>query len=88
MLDAKTIGAMVRFHRKAAKLSRVELAELAGVGKTLIYEIENGKATLRLNTLALVLQALNIRAEWRSPLMGAFEGSRPQAPQEDGGGDA
>ncbi len=76
MLDAQHIGAMVRFHRKKARLSRVALADLAGVGKTLIFEIENGKATVRLNTLAKVLDTLNIRAQWVSPLMPAFEAFR------------
>ena len=41
------IGKLVFFHRKKSGLSRNQLAELAGVGKTLIYDLENGKQTIR-----------------------------------------
>ncbi len=34
------IAEIIRLHRRAARLSRIELAELAGVGKTVIYDIE------------------------------------------------
>ena len=77
MLDSQYIAGLVLFHRKAAHLSRVELAELAGVGKTVIYDIEHGKPTVRLDTLAAVLSTLNIQADWRSPLMEAFARSQP-----------
>ncbi|MGI6306578.1 MAG: helix-turn-helix domain-containing protein [Bacteroidales bacterium] len=60
---------MVRLHRKAAKLSRIQLAELAGVGKTVIYDIEKGKESIRLNTLRKILKVLNIKIVLTSPLM-------------------
>jgi transcriptional regulator with XRE-family HTH domain len=56
-------------HRKAAKLSRDRLAEMSGVGKTVIYDIEKGKETIQLNTLRKVLSVLNIKIELSSPLM-------------------
>jgi y4mF family transcriptional regulator len=62
------MGAAVRDHRRAAGLSQQELARLAGVGKTVVFDIERGKPTVRLATLLLVLDALNLRLEWRSPL--------------------
>lgn len=71
-LDAAHIGKMVRFHRKEAGLSRLELAELAAVGKTVVFEIEKGKPTVRLNTLFQVLRVLNIKPGWQSPLMEKF----------------
>jgi y4mF family transcriptional regulator len=67
------VGEIVRFHRRRAGLTRVELARLAGVGKTVVFDIEKGKETVRLKTLLSVLGALNIRLDWSSPLRQAFE---------------
>ena len=64
---------VVYYHRKQAKLSRIELAELAGVGKTAIYDIEKGKETIRWSTLLAVLHALNIKIRFESPLMESYE---------------
>ncbi len=76
LLDAEYIAEMVRYHRKAAGVSRNELAAVAGVGKTLIYDIEHGKGTVRLDRLIAVLRALNLGVQWTGPLMGAFEAQR------------
>jgi len=69
----KEFGAIVRFHRKQAGLSRIDLADIAGVGKTVIYDIENGKDSVRLNTLLKILNALNISVSVDSPLMAQFK---------------
>jgi len=45
------------------------LAELAGVGKTSVFDIEKGKATVRLSTLLAVMHVLNIDLVMRGPLM-------------------
>jgi y4mF family transcriptional regulator len=45
----------VKSRRKANKLSQQELAELAGVGKRLIVELEAGKPTLRMDAVNRVL---------------------------------
>ena len=68
-MQAQDIAEAIRIHRKAAKLSRVQLADLAGVGKTVIYDIENGKESVQLDTLRKILKALNIRIILTSPLM-------------------
>ncbi len=67
------IGSIVRFHRKEAGLSRIDLADIAGVGKTVIYDIENGKETVRLNTLLKILGALNVSIFLDSPLMNRYK---------------
>jgi len=72
MMDPDFIGRMVRFHRKEAGLSRDAMADLSGVGKTSIFAIEHGKATIRLDTLAAVLKTLNIDVRWVGPLMERF----------------
>jgi DNA-binding XRE family transcriptional regulator len=45
------------------------LAELADVGKTVIYDIEKGKVSVQLDTLAKILKVLNITLVLKSPLM-------------------
>jgi HTH-type transcriptional regulator / antitoxin HipB len=59
-------GQAIRTHRKAAGLSQIELSRLAGVGKTAVFDIEKGKATVRLATLLRVLDALSLHLELRS----------------------
>lgn len=65
----KQIAEIVRFHRKQSGLSRKQLADMAGVGKTVIFDIENEKETIRFSTLKKVLTALNIKINLESPLM-------------------
>ena len=69
----KEIGAIIKFHRKLAGLSRIDLANIAGVGKTVVYDIENGKETVRLNTLFRILGVLNISISLESPLMDQYK---------------
>jgi len=64
----KTLQDIVAEHRKAARLSRQELALMAGVGKTVIYDIEHGKTTIRFDTLNRILECLNIQIILDSPL--------------------
>lgn len=69
MAQIQEIGEIIRMHRKAARLSRVQLAELAGVGKSVIYDIEKGKESVQLNTLQKILKVLNIKIILTSPLL-------------------
>lgn len=62
------LGALIKGHRKKAGLTQLELANLAGVGKTTVFDIEKNKKTVRLNNLFAVLQVLNIKVEFKSPL--------------------
>ena len=67
------ISRAVRFHRKKSGLSQLQLADLAGVGKTVIFDVEKGKNTVRFSTLAKIFRVLNIRIRLESPLMDQFE---------------
>jgi y4mF family transcriptional regulator len=58
---------IVRQHRKRSGLSQRELAELAGVGMSSVYEIERGKATVRYETLLKVCSVLNISITFTGP---------------------
>ncbi len=66
---------MVLFHRKQAALSRKDLAELAGVGKTVIYDLEKGKQTVKWSSISAILSALNISISFNSPLIQEYEKS-------------
>ncbi|KTD58722.1 putative DNA-binding transcriptional regulator [Legionella sainthelensi] len=61
------IANLVHYYRKHSGLSQQELARLAGVGKTVIYDIEKGKESVRLNTLLKVLDILNIQMKFETP---------------------
>lgn len=79
-LDPLTdLSEAVRYHRHRAELTRLELAQLAGVGKTVVFDIESGKRTVRVQTLLRVLDALNIRLSWTSPLRATFLENRRDA---------
>jgi DNA-binding XRE family transcriptional regulator len=54
-------------------LSGIALADIAGVGKTVVYDIEKGKQTVRLNTLLKIVAALNITMIMDGPLMDLYE---------------
>lgn len=69
MIDPGTLSVIIKMHRKAAKLSQIQLAEMAGVGKTVVYDIEKGKETIQLATLRKILNVLNIKIELVSPYM-------------------
>jgi len=60
---------IVREHRRLSGLSQSQLATLAGVGKTVVFDIEHGKESVQLDTLKKVLAALNIRFILQSPVM-------------------
>ena len=67
--SSKVIGDVVRFHRRRGGLSQHELADLAQIGKTSVFDIEKGKPTVRLATLMAVLAVLNIDLALAGPLM-------------------
>ncbi len=60
------IGLMIRNQRLRLGLSRMALAERAGVGKTVVFEVENGKASVQFDTLSKILSALDIQVRFRT----------------------
>lgn len=69
MLEPLLLADILRKHRKMAGLSQQQLAELAGVGKTVVFDLEKGKETIQLNTLRKILHVLNIKVQLTSPMM-------------------
>jgi HTH-type transcriptional regulator/antitoxin HipB len=68
---------LIKGHRKKAALAQAQLAKLAGVGKTVVWDIENGKESIQWNTLQKILRVLNISVEWRSPLLDRIASLEP-----------
>jgi transcriptional regulator with XRE-family HTH domain len=48
----RTFGRNVREMREAADMTRTQLAELSGISRPYIYQIERGAANARLQTIA------------------------------------
>ena len=69
----QNIAGIIKFHRTKSGLSQIELANIAGVGKTVIYDIEKGKRTVKLSTIIKVLEVLNIEMIFDSPIMKEYE---------------
>ncbi len=66
-MTSNEIAKIVRYYRKQSGLSQQALAKLAGVGKTVVFNIEKGKETVQLNTLLKVLEILNIQIKLITP---------------------
>lgn len=66
-LTMTPLSERIRQTRKAAKLSQTELAELAGLSRAIISQLENGKATVRLDVIHKILSALNMELWIKAP---------------------
>lgn len=66
-MNSTEIAKIVHYCRKQSGLSQQGLANLAGVGKTVVFDIEKGKETIQLSTLLKVLDTLNIRIKLEMP---------------------
>lgn len=62
------LGEKVRFLRKQAKLTQVQLADLAGVGKSTVFDLEKGCTTLRIDSILPILAVLNVDIRLSVPL--------------------
>jgi y4mF family transcriptional regulator len=69
-MDSKfKLSFIIKYHRKQLGLSQKQLADLAGVGKTVIFDLEKGKDTVGFNIICGVLNALKIKVNLESPLL-------------------
>ena len=74
-MNINDISKIIKYHRKRSGMTQTELADLAGVGKTVIFDIEQGKETIQIRTLWLICAALNISVNFSSPLMEEYNAS-------------
>mgnify|MGYP000134327669 FL=1 len=60
-LNDKNLSEIIKSARKKAGISQIQLAELAGVGKTLIFNIENGRINAQFEKLLKIFRVLNLK---------------------------
>jgi len=58
---------LVRRGRRGAGLSQCDLAKKAGVGKTLIFDLEKGHEKIQLDKLLAILRVLKIEMKFLAP---------------------
>lgn len=78
-----TLAQLIQGHRKKATLTQAQLAQLAGVGKTVVWDLEHGKESVQWDTLQKILRVLNITIEWRSPLLTRLNAAEAAASAPD-----
>lgn len=67
MLDAASLGRVVRDERKELGLRQDELAAASGVGLRFVVELERGKPTVQFDKVLAVLGALGCDLQIRRP---------------------
>ena len=65
----QSLGAAIRHYRTEAGLSQAQLAEIAGLNRTYLSNLESGKETEQVRRILRVLRHLGVRmtleqAEW------------------------
>jgi len=62
-MNEKSLGRVIRAHRRRAGLRQDELAALAGVGNRFVSELEHGKSTAELGRTLRVMAVLGLELE-------------------------
>lgn len=65
----ESLGSAIRYYRTEAGLSQAQLAEIAGLNRTYLSNLESGKETEQVRRILRVLRQLGVRmtlekAEW------------------------
>ena len=64
---------LIRFHRRAAGLSQIELAGQAGVSRTVVQRLERGDLMASWQNVLKILAVVRVEVGFASPLMAEFE---------------
>jgi transcriptional regulator with XRE-family HTH domain len=67
------LPSLVRFHRKAANLSQIELAALANVSRKVVQCIESGGEQVAWKNVQAVLAVLNVMLRPTGPLVSQWQ---------------
>jgi HTH-type transcriptional regulator/antitoxin HipB len=76
------LPSLVRYHRKAADLSQIELAELANVSRKVVQCVESGGQQVSWKNVQAVLAVLNVTLTPTGPLVLQWQASVGQHEQE------
>ena len=66
LTNASQLAEIVRRERKRQRVSQIRLSQLADVGIRFVRDLEDGKETVRLDTVLAVLETLGIAVELSS----------------------
>ena len=67
LISAEAVGRFVQAERKRQGLTQLQLAGLANTGIRFVSDLENGKGTVQLQKLLVVLAALGLGLYIRNP---------------------
>jgi HTH-type transcriptional regulator / antitoxin HipB len=62
LYSAASIGVAIRHYREEAGLTQAQLAEMAGLNRSYLSELEQGKETEQLRRVLRILRLLGVRA--------------------------
>lgn len=68
-MRTEDLASLVAFHRKKGGLTQIELAELAGVSRFVVQQIEAGTGRTTWKHIGPVLNSLNLKLEPSGPLV-------------------
>jgi HTH-type transcriptional regulator/antitoxin HipB len=63
VFDTKSLGKLIKRHRKSMGLTQLDAAGLCGVGERFLSELERGKDTASLGKTLQVLNRLGLKVE-------------------------
>lgn len=79
-LSPQKLGQQIQQARKTRQLSQKQLADMAGIGKTAMFDLEHGNPGVRLNTLLAVLENLALTLELVLPEKETVPETQPALP--------
>ena len=72
-MRSKELGNLITFHRKKAGLTQVGLAELSGVSRSVVQNLEAGKGRTVWVHIEAILSVLNIELQPVGPLVAEWK---------------
>ena len=70
------LGHLISFHRKKAGLTQVGLAELAGISRSVVQDLEAGKGRTVWMHVEAILNVLNVELQPVGPLVDKWKQSK------------
>lgn len=67
------LASLIRFHRRRAGLSQIELATLADVSRKVVQELESGGEGVAWRNVRAVLSTLNVSLHPAGPLIAEWQ---------------
>ena len=75
-MRSEQLGHLISFHRKKAGLTQVGLAELAGISRSVVQDLEAGKGRTVWIHIEAILNVLNVKLQPVGPLVDKWKQSK------------